>query len=147
MPIGSTQEIREILDKSSVVAVVGLSDRSERPSHQVARYLQEQGYRIIPVNPRLRGPVLGERPYPDLDSVPEPVDIVDIFRRPEGVPGVVDAAVRTGAPVVWMQLGIRHQEAAERAEAAGVRVVMDRCMKLEHQALHAKGLSMPSSGA
>ncbi len=144
MPVSSKQEIRDILNRSSVIAVVGLSDRPERPSHQVARYLQEHGYRIIPVNPRLEGPVLGERPYPDLDSVPEPVDVVDIFRRPKEVPGVVDAAVRIGAPVVWMQLGIRHQEAAERAEAAGVRVVMDRCVKLEHQALDSEG---PSGGA
>ncbi len=144
MPVSSNQEIRDILNRSSVIAVVGLSDRPERPSHQVARYLQEHGYRIIPVNQRLEGPVLGERAYPDLDSVPEPVDVVDIFRRPKEVPEVVDAAVRIGAPVVWMQLGIRHQEAAERAEAAGVRVVMDRCVKLEHQALHSEG---PSGGA
>ena len=144
MPISAIKEIREILHESSVIAVVGLSDRPERPSHRVARYLQNQGYRIIPVNPKLRGPVLGERPYPDLESVPGPVDIVDVFRRAEQVPEVVEAAVGIGAPVVWMQLGIRHQAAAERAEAAGVRVVMDRCMKLEHQALHSGG---PTGGA
>ncbi len=134
-------DIQQVLERSRVVAVVGLSDKTHRPSHGVARYLQEHGYRIIPVNPRLGGPVLGEQPYPDLESVPERVDIVDIFRRPQEVPDVVEAALRIGAPVVWMQLGIVHHEAAERARAAGVHVVMDRCIQIEHQALLQSGAS------
>lgn len=137
-------DIEDILKRSRVIAVVGLSNRPDRPSHRVARYLQEQGYRIIPVNPRLQEPVLGERPYPDLESLPEPVDIVDIFRRPEEVPPVVEGALRIGAPVVWMQLGISHQEAGERARAAGVQVIMDRCIMIEHQTLQQRGaLSAP----
>jgi predicted CoA-binding protein len=127
--------IEELLANSRVIAVVGLSDRPERPSHGVARYLQEQGYRIIPVNPKLTGPVLGEQPYPRLDDVPERVDLVDIFRRSIDVPPVVDAAIRIGAPAVWMQLGIVHEEAARRASAAGLQVVMDKCTAIEHRVL------------
>jgi predicted CoA-binding protein len=127
--------IEELLANSRVIAVVGLSDRPERPSHGVARYLQEQGYRIIPVNPKLTGPVLGEQPYPRLDDVPERVDLVDIFRRSIDVPSVVDAAIRIGAPAVWMQLGIVHEEAARRASAAGLQVVMDKCTAIEHRVL------------
>ena len=132
-------DIQQVLERSRVIAVVGLSDRPHRPSHGVARYLQEHGYRIIPVNPKLGGPVLGEQPYPDLESVPERMDIVDIFRRPQEVPDVVEAALRIGAPVIWMQLGIVHHEAAERARAAGVHVVMDRCIQIEHEALLQSG--------
>jgi len=125
----------EVLADSKVIAVVGLSDSPERPSYGVARYLQQSGYRIIPVNPRLTGPVLGEAPYPDLDSVPAKVDLVDIFRRPIDVPPVVEAAIRIGAPAIWMQLGIVHKEAAQRACDAGLKVVMDRCMAIEHRFL------------
>ena len=127
--------IEELLANSRVIAVVGLSDRPDRPSHGVARYLQDQGYRIIPVNPRLTAPVLGEEPYPSLDAVPVRVDLVDIFRRSIDVPPVVDAAIRIGAPTVWMQLGIVHEEAAQKARAAGIQVVMDRCTAIEHRAL------------
>jgi predicted CoA-binding protein len=127
--------IEEVLADSKVIAVVGLSDSPERPSYGVARYLQQSGYRIIPVNPKLTGPVLGETPYPDLDSVPAKVDLVDIFRRPIDVPPVVEAAIRIGAPAIWMQLGIVHKEAAQRACDAGLRVVMDRCMAIEHRFL------------
>ena len=128
-------DIAEMLRNSRVIAVVGLSDRPDRPSHGVAAYLQAQGYRIVPVNPRLSGPVLGEQPYPDLRSVPEKVDIVDIFRRSEDVPPVVDDAIAIGAPLVWMQLGIVNDDAARKAESAGAAVVMDRCLKVEHEAL------------
>ncbi len=132
-------DIAEMLRSSRVIAVVGLSDRPDRPSHGVAAYLQAQGYRIVPVNPRLSGPVLGEQPYPDLRSVPEKVDIVDIFRRSEDVPPVVDDAIAIGAPLVWMQLGIVNDEAARKAESAGAAVVMDRCLKVEHEALLGAG--------
>ena len=123
----------QILRESKVIAVVGLSDRPDRPSHEVARYMQEHGYRIIPVNPKLTGPVLGEQPYARLEDVPEHVDVVDIFRRAVDVPPVVDGAIRIGASAVWMQLGISHDEAGAKAEAAGMRVVMDKCMAIEHR--------------
>ena len=122
-----------ILRESKVIAVVGLSDRPDRPSYGVARYMQEHGYRIVPVNPKLTGPVLGEQPYASLEDVPGHVDVVDIFRRSVDVPPVVDGAIRIGAGAVWMQLGISHGEAGARAEAAGLRVVMDKCMAVEHR--------------
>lgn len=131
--------IEQLLERSRVIAVVGLSNRPERASYGVARYLQRAGYRIVPVNPKLTEPVLGEQPYPDLDSVPEPVDMVDIFRRPLDVPTIVEAAIRIKAPAVWMQLGIVHEEAAQRARAAGLQVVMDRCTAIEHRFLLAEG--------
>jgi len=114
--------------------MVGLSDNAERPSYRVASYLKEQGYRIIPVNPRVEE-VLGEVSYPDLTSVPEPVDVVDIFRRSEDVPPIVEEAIKVGAKVVWMQEGIVNEEAAERARRAGLQVVMDKCMLKEHSKL------------
>lgn len=123
----------QVLRESKVVAVVGLSDRPDRPSHGVAKYMQEHGYRIIPVNPKLTEPVLGEQPYARLEDVPEHVDVVDIFRRAVDVPPVVDGAIRIGASAVWMQLGISHGEAAAKAETAGMRVVMDKCMAIEHR--------------
>ena len=124
--------IERILRESKTIAVVGLSAEPTRPSHSVARYLQAQGYRIIPVNPMVEE-VLGEKSYPDLASVPEAVDVVEIFRRPEHVPAIVDAAIAKGARAVWMQEGIVHQEAAARAREAGLMVVMDRCMYKEHR--------------
>lgn len=136
---GDMTTIEEILTDSKVIAIVGLSDRPERPSHGVARYLQESGYRIIPVNPKLTEPVLGETPYPDLGSVPEKVDLVDIFRRPIDVPPVVMEAIRIEAPAIWMQLGIVHEEAARRARSAGLKVVMDRCTAIEHRSLLHEG--------
>ena len=124
----------DILRKYDTVAVVGLSSREDRPSHRVARYLKEHGYRIIPVNPR-ETEVLGERCYSDLCSVPEPVQIVDVFRRPGQVPRVVVEAIQIGARVIWMQEGIVHEAAARRARKAGLEVVMDRCMMVEHRKL------------
>jgi predicted CoA-binding protein len=126
--------IAELLEKSRTIAVVGLSSRPARPSYGVSEYMQSVGFRIIPVNPHERT-VLGETSYPDLDSVPEPIDIVDIFRRPEYVPEIVDAAIRLGAKAVWMQEGVVHEEAAEKARAAGLTVVMDRCILKEHRKL------------
>lgn len=124
--------IEEILKESKTIAVVGLSPDPTRASHGVARYLQAQGYKIIPVNPRAEE-VLGEKSYPDLASVPDTVDVVDIFRRAEHVPAIVEAAIAKGARAVWMQEGIVHQEAAARAREAGLAVVMDRCMYKEHR--------------
>ena len=116
--------IEEQLSQSRTIAVVGLSPNPQRDSHRVARYLKEQGYRVIPVNP-MTDEVLGEKSYPDLPSVPEPIDMVDIFRRSELVPLVVDQAIQVGARYIWMQDGVVNQEAADKAEAAGLLVVMD----------------------
>jgi len=124
--------IDALLRDSRTIAVVGLSPREDRPSFGVAAYLQRAGYRIIPVNPNATE-VLGERCYPALDDIPGPIDVVDIFRKPEDVPPVVDAAIRKGAKAVWMQTGIVNNAAAERARAAGLTVVMDRCMMVEHR--------------
>jgi hypothetical protein len=123
--------IREILDQYKTLAVVGLSSKFMRASHGVSEYMQQQGYRIIPVNPKEES-VLGEKCYPSLDDVPEAFDSVVIFRRPEFVPDIVEAAIRKGAKVVWMQEGVVHERAAERARAAGLKVVMDRCILKEH---------------
>ena len=126
--------VRDILEKSKVIAVVGLSPKPERDSHEVAKYLQDQGYRIVPVNPRA-DTILGEKSYPDLASIPEKVDVVDIFRRSDDVPPVVDQAIYIGAKAVWMQLGIVNEDAAAKAREAGLGVVMDRCMLVEHRNL------------
>ena len=125
--------ILEILQKYKTIAVVGLSSDPMRPSHGVARYLQSVGYRIIPVNPNERE-VLGEKSYARIEDVPEKIEIVEIFRRPENVPQAVDSAIRAGAKVIWMQLGIEHAAAAEKARDAGLTVVMDACMLIEHKA-------------
>ena len=124
-------EIREILEHGKTLAVVGLSSKVMRPSHGVAAYMQGHGYRIIPVNPH-EASVLGEKCFATLDAVPEPFDVVVIFRRSEFVPEVVEAAIRKGAKVVWMQEGVIHPQAAERARAAGLKVVMDRCILKEY---------------
>ncbi len=122
---------KEILDSCHVVAVVGLSSDIERASHHVASYLKDHGYRIIPVNPTEKM-VLDEICYPDLASIPEKVDVVDIFRRPADVMPVVDEAIRIQAKAVWMQQGIINEEAASKARNAGLKVVMDKCMRVEH---------------
>jgi predicted CoA-binding protein len=124
----------EVLRSARTIAVVGLSGKRFRPSYGVAEYLQRAGYRIIPVNP-YETAVLGEKCYPDLDSVPDPVDIVDIFRRSEFVPEIVEAAIRKRAAAVWMQEGVVHEPAARRAEAAGLTVVMDSCILKDHRRL------------
>ena len=129
--------VAAILGEARTIVVVGLSARRFRPSHGVAEYLQRAGYRIIPVNPKITE-VLGERSYASLDEVPEPVDIVDIFRRPEHVPAIVEAAIRKGAKTIWMQEGVVHEEAARRAESAGLAVIMDRCILKEHKRLGLK---------
>lgn len=123
--------IRDLLARSKVIAVVGLSSKPHRPSHGVARYLQSVGYRVVPVNPNEKE-VLGEKSYSRLEDVPVQVDIVDVFRRSEFVPAVVEAAIAIGARAVWMQEGVIHEQAAARARAAGLEVVMDRCTLKEH---------------
>src|SRR5438132_10046172 len=116
--------IASVLRSARTIAVIGLSSKRYRPSHGVAEYMQSAGYRIIPVNP-FETEVLGEKCYPDLDAVPDAVDIVNIFRRSEFVPEIVEAAIRKGAKAIWMQEGVSHEEAAQRAQAAGLKVVMD----------------------
>ncbi len=116
------------------IAVVGISDNPERPSYDVASFLEKHGYNIIPVNPTLTE-WKGKKCYPDLKSIPVKVDVVDIFRRPEAVPPIVDEAIAIKAKAVWMQLGIVNEEAAAKARAAGIEVVMDRCMKIEYNRL------------
>ena len=123
--------IKEILETYHTIAVVGLSARQFRASHGVSRYMQNAGYRIIPVNP-LETQVLGEKSYPSLDDVPEPIEIVDIFRRSGFVPDIVEAAIRRKARVIWMQEGVIHEAAAERARSAGLEVIMDLCILQEH---------------
>ncbi|MBI4278289.1 MAG: CoA-binding protein [Armatimonadetes bacterium] len=132
------EDLRQILVTTKTTAVVGLSDKPDRPSRGIAAYLQEQGYRIIPVNPTITE-ALGEKAYASLRDIPEPVDVVQIFRRPEDVPPIVEDAIAIGARVVWMQPGIVHEETAARAKAAGLQVVMDTCMRATHRALRAAG--------
>jgi len=123
--------LRRILLRSRTLAVVGLSAQWHRPSYFAAKYMRDHGYRIFPVNPRY-DEVLGQRCYPDLRSVPEPIDIVDCFRKAEEIPAIADVAIAIGAKVLWMQLGIVNDDAAQRASAAGLDVVMNRCVKIEH---------------
>ena len=118
-----------------MVAVVGLSDDPTRPSYRVAQYLQEHGYRIVPVNPGCQE-ILGEKCYAGLQDIPFPVEIVDIFRQVDAIPGIVDEAIAVGAQVVWMQQGLEEPHAARQAKQAGLRVVMDRCLKIEHGLRH-----------
>jgi hypothetical protein len=128
----SVDPIRDILTKYKTIAVVGLSSNPVRPSYGVTEYMQGSGYQIIPVNPN-ETDVLGEPSYASLEEVPQRIEIVDIFRRPEEVPPVVDAAIRASAKVIWMQQGIANEAAAEKARAAGLTVVMDACILVEHK--------------
>jgi uncharacterized protein len=131
----SESEIRDLLHSIHTIAVVGLSDNPNRDSYGVARYLQRNGYRIIPVNPNLQAPVLGEQPYASLRDLPMPVDLVDVFRRSEYVPEIVEDTIAMQAPAIWMQLGVFSREGAARAIEAGIGVVMDRCIAIEHRRL------------
>lgn len=124
----------QLLRSAKTIAVVGLSGHRWRPSYGVSEYMRSAGYRIIPVNPN-ETEVLGEKSYASLDEIPEPIDIVDIFRRSEFVPEIVDAAIRIHAKCVWMQEGVVHEEAAAKARAAGLEVIMDRCILKEHRKL------------
>ena len=123
--------LRRILARSRTLAVVGLSAQWYRPSYFAAKYMQDRGYRIIPVNPRY-DEVLGQKCFPDLRSIPQPVDLVDCFRKPQDIPPIAEDAIAIGAKVLWMQLGIVNDVAAQRASAAGLDVVMNRCVKIEH---------------
>jgi uncharacterized protein len=126
--------LRRILGEHRVIAVVGLSADWFRPSYFAAKYMQEHGYRVIPVNPKY-GEILGEKCYPSLRAVPEPVEIVDVFRKSADVPPVAEEAIAIGAKVLWQQLGVKNEAAAARARAAGLETVMDRCVKIEHARL------------
>jgi uncharacterized protein len=123
-------EIKEILQNSRTIAVVGLSTDPDKDSHRVARYLQDQGYEIVPVNPKA-DEILGQKCYTSLKEIPFPVDIVDIFRKIEAIPAIVDEAMAIGARVVWMQLGLTENRSAHKALAAGLQVVMNKCLKIE----------------
>ncbi len=129
------EEIRDLLERSSTVAVVGLSERPYRTSHAIARALKGFGFKIYPVNPNLTGPVLGEEPYGSVAEIEEPVDIVNVFRRSEKVPPVARDAVAAGAKVLWMQSGVVNEEAASHARGRGLSVVMDRCIMVEYVSL------------
>ena len=130
----SDKAMKEILLSAKTIASFGLSSNQEKESYGIVSYLKEQGYRIIPVNPTATE-ILGEKVYPDLESIPDQVDVVQVFRKPEDVPPVVDSAIKIGAKVVWMQEGIRHEGAAQKARDAGLQVVMDACMRATHQRL------------
>jgi predicted CoA-binding protein len=130
MPLMNDQEIARLLSTARAIAVVGLSGNPDRPSFGVAQYLQSKGYRIIPVNPGIES-VLGEKSYASLSQIPEKVDIVDVFRRPEFVPALAQEAIAIRARCLWLQLGVIHEEAARKARDAGLLVVMDRCLAVE----------------
>jgi uncharacterized protein len=123
--------IQDILKNSHVIAVVGLSDKPDRPSNSVASYLERQGYQIIPVNP-VKEQIMGKKSYPDLKSIPDQIDVVDVFRKSEAVGPIVDEAIEVGAKAVWLQEGVINEPAATKADNAGLKVVMDRCMLKEH---------------
>ena len=127
-------EVRGLLESAKTIAVVGLSNKPERDSYKVADYLLQHGYTVIPVNPVL-DEVLGLKSYPDLKSIPQPVDIVDIFRKVEFIPGLVDDAIDIEAKAVWMQLGLASNAAAQKARDAGLQVVQSKCIKIEHKKL------------
>lgn len=132
MPLTTDDEIRDLLASVRTVALVGASDRPDRASYEVMERLQRQGYRVFPVNPRITGEhVHGEYVWRELSQIGEPIDLVDVFRKSEEVPEVVEQAIAAGAKAVWMQLGVINASAAARAEAAGLKVVMDRCPKIE----------------
>ena len=132
MPLTSEADIRELLTNTRTIAMVGASDRPGRPSYGVMRFLQDWGYRVIPVNPQITGEhVHGEYVWRELAQIGEPIDMVDIFRRPQAAGDAVDEAIAIGAKSVWLQLGVINEEAAARAEAAGLKVVMDRCPAID----------------
>ena len=132
MPLSSDTEIRDLLAETLTIAMVGASDRPDRPSYGVMRFLQDWVYRVFPVNPQITGErVHGEFVWRDLSQIGEPIDMVDIFRRPQAAGAAVDEAIAIGAKSVWLQLGVINEEAAQRAEAAGLDVVMDRCPAIE----------------
>jgi predicted CoA-binding protein len=128
------EKIKELLATSKTIAVVGLSSNPDRPSHGVAKYLQSHGYKVIPVNPN-EAEVLGEKSYASLRDIPEKVDIVDVFRAVDAVPAITDDAIAIGAKALWLQLGIVHEEAAAKARTAGLQVIQDQCLAVDHRLL------------
>lgn len=144
LPLPPAERVPHILNHCRTIAVVGLSASPHRASFDVARYMQAQGYRIIPVNPNV-GDVLGEKAYATLREAAQhaPIDLVNCFRNSPEIPPIVDEAIAIGARAVWMQLGIAHAEATARAEAAGLLVVQDRCLKIDHRVLLSRGLVTP----
>ncbi|HZE24111.1 MAG TPA: CoA-binding protein [Blattabacteriaceae bacterium] len=132
MKITATDQIGELLKRTKTIAVVGLSDSPLRPSYGVSAYMQSHGYRIIPVNPSIKG-ALGEKAVASLGEIEEKIDMVDVFRRPEYVPELVDEAIRLKVPAIWLQEDVIHEEAAEKARKAGILVVMDKCILKEHR--------------
>jgi uncharacterized protein len=132
MKITATDEIGELLKRTKTIAVVGLSDSPLRPSYGVSAYMQSHGYKIIPVNPSIKG-ALGEKAVASLGEIEEKIDMVDVFRRPEYVPELVDEAIRLKVPAIWLQEDVIHEEAAEKARKAGIFVVMDKCVLKEHR--------------
>lgn len=131
----SDEEIKEILKNSKTIAVVGLSTDPSKASYMVAEYLMNNGYKIIPVNPSATE-ILGKKSYPDLKSIPEKIDIVDIFRKEEAIPQIVDEAIEVGAKIIWMQQGLCHNKSADKARTAGLKVVMNKCIKVEHSVIY-----------
>ena len=147
MPLTRPEDIAELLRNARTIAVVGASDRPHRPSYGVMKFLQSHGYRVLPVNPQITGEhVLGEFVWRELAQIGEPIDIVDIFRRPEAAGEAVDQAIFAGAKAVWLQLGIVNEEAAQRAEQAGLKVVMDRCIKIEIMRLGIPAVGQSAEG-
>ncbi len=145
MPLTRAEDIAELLINARTIAMVGASDRPDRPSWGVMRFLQQHGYLVIPVNPQIAGTVLhGEQVYARLADIEERIDIVDIFRRPQAAGEAVDEAIAVGAKAVWLQLGVINEAAAERAEAAGLQVVMDRCPKVEIMRLRIPPVGAPA---
>ncbi len=134
MTINDDNELRQILKTIRTVASVGVSSSEEKPSYWIFNYLKEHGYQMIPVNPTA-SEILGQKTYPDLASIPQKIEVVQVFRKPEDVPPVVEQAIKVGAKIVWMQKGIINEEAARNAESAGLKVVMNRCMMETHQRL------------
>ena len=142
MPLTNDEDIAELLQSARVIAMVGASDRPDRPSNGVMKFLQDQGYRVIPVNPTITGEhVHGEYVWRELAQIGEPIDIVDIFRKSEAVGPIVDEAIAVGAKAIWMQLGVEDHAAAARAEAAGLKVVMNHCPKIEFRRLGLRPIS------
>ena len=145
MPLERDEDISELLSETRTIAMIGASDRPDRPSYGVMRFLRGHGYRVIPVNPQITGEhVHGEYVWRELAQIGEPIDIVDIFRRPQAAGEAVDEAIAVGAKAVWLQLGVINEDAAQRAEAAGLKVVMDRCPALEIPRLGLKPVGQPA---
>ena len=145
MPLTADQDIRDLLTNARTIAMVGASDRPNRPSYGVMKFLQDRGYRVLPVNPQITGEhVHGEFVWRELAQIRVPLDVVDIFRRPEAAAEAVEQAIFVGAKAVWMQIGVINEEAAAKAEAAGLKVVMDRCPKIEIPRLGIPRVSQPA---